>query len=177
MFGRMPVGGPKPAKSDGPPPPKGPPGLRIEHRVGIQAPAEVIWDVVRDLESWSAWNPLYPKASGEIRIGGKLNLTLAVPNQEARDIEVTVLDWVPNEQLHWRLVMLNGFIRTVRYIEIEQLAEASCIVSNGEYFGGLMGPSLGKRLGRDIHRGFREMGEALKAEAERRWLAQGAKAS
>jgi hypothetical protein len=161
---------PTPAKpADGQPAaPKaaGPKGLAIEHRIGVQAPAQVIWDVIYDLDRWSEWNPLYPKAEGVIRIGQALSMTLAIPGQAPRAIQPVVLDWVPGEQLHWKLTLMGGLVKTVRYIEIEQLAEASCIASNGEIFGGLMGPALGKQMGRAIHRGFREMNEALKARAE-----------
>ena len=150
----------------------GPKGLPIEHRIGVQAPPDVIWDVICDLARWSEWNPLYPKAEGTIRIGAALNMTLAVPGQAQRQIQPVVLDWVPGEQLHWKLSLMGGLVKTVRYIEIEQLAEASCIVSNGEIFGGMMGPSAAKRMGRTIHRGFREMNEALKARAEARWQAR-----
>lgn len=168
MFGRMPVGGPKP-QGDRLPKPKAPSGLPIEHRIGIQAPAEVIWSLVYDLESWARWNPVYPKAAGEIRIGSTLDVTLALPGEPPRGINPVILDWVPNEQLHWKLTMLGGLIKTVRYVEIEALAEQSCIISNGEIFGGMMGPGVAKRLGTRIHRGFRQMNEALKAEAERMW--------
>ena len=165
-------GGPRldPApKGSKPPPPKPPPGLRIEHRIGVQAPAEVIWEVISDLKSWSQWNPLYPKAAGEIRIGATLELTLALAGQSPQEIRPTVLEWVPNEQLHWRLSMMGGLVKTTRFFEIESLAEASCIVSNGELFAGLMGPSIGKRLGRSVYRGFAAMDDALKARAELLW--------
>ncbi|RAK58283.1 SRPBCC domain-containing protein [Phenylobacterium deserti] len=144
----------------------------MEHRVGIQAPAEVIWDVIYDLESWDQWNPLYTKASGDIRIGGKLDLTMVLPGQAPRQIQPTVLEWVPHEQLHWRLTMLSGFIVMTRYIEIEALAEESCIVSNGEIIGGMMGGSLAKRTGGALNRSFRDMGEALKARSEEIWRAR-----
>jgi len=165
LFGRG--GTPKAPKSPtGAPPARGPKGVPIENRIGVQASAEDIWRIVADLPSWEAWNPLYPKAAGEIRIGSKLALTLVLPGQPPQEIRPTVLDWVPNEQLHWRLSMLGGLMKTTRYIEIEQLAERSCIVSNGEIFGGLMGPSVARRLGRAIRRGFVAMNEALKARAE-----------
>jgi len=151
------------------PAPKAPAGLRIEHRVGVQAPAEVIWEVISDLKSWESWNKLYPKASGDIRIGSVLEITLVLPGQAPQQIRPTVLEWVPNEQLHWRLIMLGGLVRTIRFFEIESLAEASCIVSNGEIIGGLMGPRLGKRMARTIYRAFAEMDEALKARAEALW--------
>ncbi len=148
------------------PPPKGPSGLRVEDRIGIQAPAEVIWGIIHDLPRWSEWNPTYPQAAGEIRIGETLAVTLALPGQAHQALKPVVVDWIPNEQLHWRLTMMGGLIRTLRYVEIEALGEANSIVSNGEFFGGLMGPSLGKRVGRDVRRGFRAMNEALKARAE-----------
>ncbi len=117
------------------PAPKPPAGLRVEHRIGIQAPAGLIWEVISDLKAWEIWNKLYPKASGDIRIGSVLDVTLALPDQAPRQIKPTVLEWVPNEQLHWRLIMLGGLVKTIRYFEIEALAETSCIVSNGEILG------------------------------------------
>jgi len=154
------------------PPPKAPSGVRIEHRIGVQAPAEVIWEVISDLASWRIWNKLYPKASGEIHIGSVLDLTLALPGQAPQEIKPTVLEWVPHEQLHWRLTMLRGLVRTIRYFEIETLAGAGCIVSNGEIIGGLLGPRVAKQMGRNIHRAFQENNEALKARAEALWQAR-----
>ncbi|MFC3067636.1 SRPBCC domain-containing protein [Phenylobacterium soli] len=171
LFARNVGAGKKDDKKKDAPKAAGPKGFPIEHRIGVQAPAEVIWNIVSDLERWSEWNPLYPKAAGAIRIGSQLTLTLALPGQAQRQIQPVVLEWVPNEQLHWRLTMLGGLVNNVRYIEIEQLAEESCIVSNGEIFGGLMGPTVAKSLGRAVHRGFREMNEALKARAEAHWSA------
>src|ERR1700710_251998 len=142
-----------------PPPPKAPSGLRIEHRVGVQAPAEVIWEVISDLRSWETWCKLYPKASGDIRIGSVLDITLALPGRPVEQIKPTVLEWVPNEQLHWKVTMLGGLVKTTRFLEIESLAEASCIVSNGELFAGVMGPSLAKRMGRSVYRAFVDMDE------------------
>jgi hypothetical protein len=149
-----------------PPPPKPPGGFRVEDRVGIQAPAEVIWSVVQDLATWADWNPTYPRAEGEIRIGAMLSLDLALPGQSVQALQAKVLDWVPNEQLHWQLSLLGGMIKTLRYIEITPLAATGCVVDNGEIFGGLMGPSLGRRMRGPVRRGFLAMNEALKARAE-----------
>jgi hypothetical protein len=162
---------PKKKTATNTPPPPGPKGVPIEHRIGIQAPAEVIWGLVYDLASWASWNPTYPKASGDIHIGSTLVMTLALPGQSPQQIRPVVLEWVPNEQLHWRLSMMGGLVKTTRYIEIEQLAEASCIVANGEIIGGIMGSTAVRRVGGSIRRGFTAMNEALKARAEAQWQA------
>ncbi len=156
-----------------PPPPKPPGGVRIEDRIGVQAPAELIWEIVRDLHLWEEWNPTYTRAVGEVRIGEILTLDLALPGQPVQQIRPRVMEWVPNEQLHWQLKLMGGMIKTVRYIEITSLSEAGCIVDNGEIFGGLMGPSLGKRMGRVVRRGFQAMNEALKARAEAEYQRRG----
>lgn len=154
------------------PPPKPPAGVRIENRIGIQAPAEVIWEVISDLRSWEQWNKLYPKASGQIHIGSVLDLTLALPDQAPQEIKPVVLEWVPNEQLHWKLTMLGGLARTIRYLEIEAIPGAGCIISNGEIFGGFLGPRVAKRMGRNIQRAFLQNNEDLKARAESLWEAR-----
>ena len=157
------------------PAPSSPSGLRIEHRIGIQAPAEVIWDILYDVEHWAEWNPLYVQAAGQIRIGSQLDLTMVIGDEPPMVIHPVVLEWVPNDQIHWRLKMMGGLISTTRFLEIEELDTAACIFSNGEIFGGLMGPSVGKRMGRKIYRAFLAMDEALKERAEAVWRAQGGK--
>ena len=87
-------------------------------------------------------------------------------------IRPKVLEWAPPSQLHWQLTMLGGMIKTLRYIEIDPLAEEACVVDNGELFSGLMGPSLGKRMSGPVRRGFQAMNEALKARAEAEWRAR-----
>jgi hypothetical protein len=140
--------------------------LKLEHRLGVRAPAETLWVILSDIEAWPTWNPLYPKASGTLRMGAALDLEVALPGQPPRALRPVIVDWVPNEQIHWRLSMLAGLVKSTRYLEIEELAPGSCIFSNGEIFDGLLGPSVAKRLAGPIRAGFRAMGEALKARAE-----------
>jgi hypothetical protein len=168
MFGRMPVGGGQQKTGGGAPAPTGPKGVRVEHRIGVQAPAEVIWDIVYDIDNWSAWNPLYPEASGIIRIGQTLEMTVALPDMKPQKARATVLEWVPNEQLHYQTVALGGLVRGTRYVEIEELAPGSCIVANGEIMGGFVGRRLARAVGGKVFKGLRAMNEALKARAEAR---------
>lgn len=155
------------------PAPAGPSGVRVEHRIGVQAPAEVIWDILYDVDHWGEWNPLYVKAAGQIRIGSQLDLTMVLGEGQPSEIHPVILEWVPNDQIHWRLKTMGGLVSTTRFLEIEVLDTASCIFSNGEIFGGLLGPTVAKRAGRKIYRAFAAMDEALKERAEAVWRAQG----
>ena len=143
--------------------------VQIEHRVGINAPAEVIWEVLADVPGWESWNPIYPKAAGQVRFGERLTLTLALPGQAHRVIEPAILDWTPNEAIHWRMSTTGGLVKSTRYLEIEPLSETGCIFCNGEIYGGLLGPTVAQRLHRSLRRGFTALGEALKERAEALW--------
>ncbi len=143
--------------------------VKLEHRVGIQAPAEAIWSVIADIEAWSVWNPIYPKAQGTLRIGSPLALELALEGRKPEVIKPVILDWVPNEQIHWRLTIMGGLVRTTRYFEIEKLSDTGCIFSNGELFDGLLGSMVVRSLRGPIRRGFAAMGEAVKSRVEATW--------
>jgi hypothetical protein len=111
---------------------------------------------------------------GALRIGAQLELDLALPGRPVQVIRPVILDWVPNDQIHWRLTMVGGLVKTTRYIEIEALTETGCIFSNGELFSGLLGPTVARRMARDIRAGFTAMGEAVKARAEAAYAATAA---
>ncbi len=151
--------------------------IKIEHRIGIAAPAEVIWEVLADIPGWTQWNPIYPKAAGKVGYGESLSLTVALPGRAHRQIEAPILDWTPNEAIHWRLTALGGFVQTIRYLEIEKYSEVGCAFSNGEVFAGLAGPYVARNQRRSLKRGFAALGEALKDRAEALWRERGGEAT
>lgn len=139
--------------------------FRIEHRIGVAAPSDVIWSLLSDLEGWSRWNPLYPEVQGRLAIGETLRVTEALPGQPARTISPTVVDWEPPAQILWRH-NTGPMARTVRYLEIEALSETGCVFSNGAFFHGFLGEQAAKSRRPVIYRGYEALGEAMKREAE-----------
>ena len=146
--------------------------LKIEHRIGVQTPASVIWAMISDINGWPAWNPLYPKARGEVQFGAQLELEVALPGENPRVIKPKIRDWTPDEQIIWDLSMLGGMIRTTRYIEIETLENGNCIFSNGEIFQGPGLGLIGKKTRRAIKAGFAAFCEVVCDRAEAAWKAE-----
>ena len=143
--------------------------VKLEHRIGIQAPAEVIWESLINVEGWEAWNPLYPRAAGVVRIGSTLSLDLALPDRPVETITPTILDWAPEDHIHWTTRSRWGLTKTIRYIEIEALSETGCIFSNGEIYRGYLGERYARSNRRAIRAGFASMGEAVQRRAEAAW--------
>jgi len=146
--------------------------LKIEHRVGVQAPAAAIWAFLIDVDGWSRWNPLYPKASGRVGFEARLDLTVALPGEAPREIHPTIVDWTPNEQIIWRLSLLGGLLRSTRYIETETLDNGNVIFSNGEIFEGPLLWMLSRKQRRAIKAGFAAFGDAVRDRAEAAWKAE-----
>lgn len=146
---------------------------RIEHRLGVAAPASVVWSIVQDVERWGEWNPVYSQARGRVAIGERFDLVLTLPGQKPMELPGRVLDWVPNEQLHWRIKLFGGAINVVRYIELEALTEVACVLSNGEVQSGVGVGLVSSKMRRAIRDGLQAMNEALKTRAEAQWRAQG----
>ena len=146
--------------------------FRIEHRIGVAAPADTIWELLADVERWPQWNPLYTQASGKLGIGAALKLRETLPGRPPREFEPVVVDWEPRAQILWRE---NGVLaRTMRYIEIEALTETGCIFANGAFFHGLAGELQAKSQRRAIFEGFEAMGQAVKRLSEQVWRDQSA---
>ena len=151
--------------------------VKIEHRIGIQAPAETIWPMIADIEGWPNWNPLYIRAEGKLAFDSRLTLEVAIPGQKPRIIKPVITDWTPNEQIIWRLSMFGGMLRSTRYIEIESLGEESSIFSNGEIFEGSLLWLLTKAQRKAIKAGFAAFSEAVRDRVEAGWKARNGSAT
>ncbi len=143
---------------------------RVEHRIGVAAPSDVIWEILADLPGWAAWNPLYGRAEGRLLIDARLTLEQRLEGAPPRTLRAQVVDWAPNDQIHWRE---TGPLRTAtRYMEIEKLTEEGCIFSNGVLVDGALSRWDGRRGKARLRAGFAAMGEAMKAQAEGAWAAR-----
>lgn len=143
-------------------------GIRIEHRAGIKATSDAIWDLISDLPGWSRWNPIYPEAAGTIGLGQSLMLQETIPGRAPRRISPQVVDWAPREQLVWKLTATPLLASSLRYFEIEELTPGACVFANGEIFTGVLGEQEARRNRRALKAAFEALSEAVRAEVEPR---------
>lgn len=149
------------------------PTVRIEHRLGIAAPDHVIWEAIADLSQWGSWNPTYPRAEGRLSIGGAIAMDERLPgSKQVKHIEATLVDWVPDAQLVWKLKPAGG-VRTLRFIEIEKLSDVGCIFANGAIMDGWGARFISRHSRFQLRDGLEAMNEAVKLRAEEMWRRSG----
>jgi hypothetical protein len=141
--------------------------FRVQHRVGVAAPASAVWAAISELADWSEWNPLYPKAEGRLAIGSLVELTRDLDGKTERQ-EVRIVDWVPNAQIVWQR-SITLFASSMGYLEIEALSERGCILAAGEIYEGRVGDFIGRKLRRPLREGLVALCEAAKVRAEAGW--------
>jgi hypothetical protein len=67
----------------------------------VDAPSEVVWDILADFERYSEWNPSVPSIAGELREGSTVSLTLAMPGRPSAKVKAQLVDVQPRQRLRW----------------------------------------------------------------------------
>lgn len=147
-------------------------GRCVGHRITIEAPPELVWDFVADFQGWSSWNPFYSDTLGSADEGGTVHFAVHLEGLKPQKNKAQVSKVRPNELLEYRLSSFGGLVKAFRFIEIEELSPIRCRVGNGEILGGPLGPVIARAVGPKVAAGLRDMNEALKAIAERKWRGQ-----
>jgi hypothetical protein len=138
--------------------------------IEIAASPERVWRELTDFASFPEWNPLLRAASGEIREGQQIRVTLNA-GKRAMTIKPRLLRVVPNRELAWRgSLPVPGMFTGEHIFEIlesEPIDGGRVRFRHREKFSGLLVPLLSRMLDGDTRRGFEAMNLALKARAER----------
>jgi hypothetical protein len=139
--------------------------LRTE--IEIQASAERVWQLLTDFPSFPQWNPFIRKASGNIRVGERLEVKLQPSGASAMTFRPTVRKVEPNREFRWLgHLLVRGLFDGEHCFTIEPLGESRVRFTQREVFTGLLVPLFARGLDTDTRRGFEEMNQALKTRAE-----------
>lgn len=139
----------------------------LRSEITIDAPAELVWDTLTNLDSFHEWNPFVRRAAGEVKEGAKLNVYLKAPGGMGMSFKPRVVRVEPNREFRWPgHLVLPGFFDGEHIFEIEPDGDASCRFVQREEFRGLLVPLMLLMIRKATERGFNEMNQALKARVE-----------
>ena len=133
----------------------------------IRSSAESVWAELVDLEAYSEWNPFVVQASGQVVVGGKLEVRIQPPGKSAMTFKPTVTKVAKNQELRWLgRLLLPGAFDGEHIFEIFPHDESSVRLVQRENFKGLLVPLLWNDLDRNTRAGCIAMNEALKQRVE-----------
>jgi hypothetical protein len=132
----------------------------------IDAPAEQVWKIISDLAAYAEWNPFIVRASGEVRPGTRLDITITAPGMKPVSFKPRVLDLEPGHLVRWKgEYKVPGLFDGRHALIVDALDDSRSRFTTHEEVSGILLPFLGKVMAASQH-GFEEMARALKARAE-----------
>lgn len=135
--------------------------------IEIDAGAQRVWGLLTDLPSYSKWNPVIRRASGELRPGARLSLRFAPAGRKGRSFRPKLLVVEPNRELRWKgNPGVPLLFESEHFFIIGGKPDEKSRLEHGIVYYGLFVPLVGKRLERATRGPFEEMNRALKERAE-----------
>ncbi|HYR01651.1 MAG TPA: SRPBCC domain-containing protein [Casimicrobiaceae bacterium] len=137
----------------------------IDTEIGIDAPAQRVWDVLVDFAEYPRWNPFLLSVAGTPMPGRRIRFWFELPRGFRAPACATVLRAEPEKELRWA-GSVPGLFRAEHYFVIERASATGLRFRHGEIFSGLLLPLVWpvlRRRGREVHDA---MNRALKERVE-----------
>ena len=149
---------------------------QIRTEIEIEAPPEIVWEIITDTDKYPEWNPYHTKvvrltnaSSYETpKLHDKMQVFIHKPNGKKLDLKVSVLEIEKLKRFYWGGGLPLIFKGEHRFI-LKPVNSCTTKFHQDEDFWGAALPFV--PLGPiDIEKGYRLMNEALKTRAETQFL-------
>ncbi|MCB0510754.1 MAG: SRPBCC domain-containing protein [Chitinophagales bacterium] len=142
----------------------------IESRIEINAPKDLVWQVLLDLDAYPLWNPFTPKVECSWKIGSDVVLHVDMKQNQKIQIQKETLLWLKEgESLAWGITS-NFPVRTERAQILSALSDTKTNYYTYDKFWGLLVPLVIFLYGKNIQAGFDAIALGLKKRAEELYL-------
>ncbi|CAN5705223.1 hypothetical protein BH23CHL7_BH23CHL7_20790 [soil metagenome] len=139
----------------------------IRSSIEIDAPLELVWQVLTDFASYPEWNPIVRRLQGKPRAGGRVTITSQPPGARALVHRPRILSWEPPHELRWRTTVLSQRLFTGEHgFRLEANGGGRVRFVQDETFRGLLVPIYSRLRLSATRRGFSQLNEALRERAE-----------
>ena len=141
----------------------------LHTEITIDAPAEIVWHVLTDLEGYAEWNPFVVASGGHLAVGERLTNRMSRGGDKTMTFRPTVTELDEGRTFEWlgRLGLPGIFDGRHRF-ELRAIDDRTTSLTHSEYFAGILVRFMKKSLDTQTVAGFEAMNEALKERAEAR---------
>lgn len=132
----------------------------------INAPAELVWDILLDFDNYGEWNLFCPSVKGEPVVGAALEMQVDLGNGLQQQVEyVTRVE--PCHTITWSMENKPGDpVHADRTQRITPIDEGSCRYVSVDEFSGEFVPQMMEAMAEVVELGFNRCAEGLKKRAE-----------
>jgi hypothetical protein len=139
---------------------------RVATSITIAAPPDRVWQVLTDFATYGDWNPFIRAASGDLALGGRLEVAILPPGGRAMVFKPVVTALRPNQIFRWKgRLFLPGLFEGDHQFRLTA-TPGGTVFDHEERFTGLLPAVMGDEAFARIERGFTLMNEALRQRAD-----------
>lgn len=133
--------------------------------ITINAPVDSVWNEFSRFSEYPGWNPFIKKISGDMKVGGKIDITIQPKGGNPVDFNPTVLIYKEKSVVQWEGKLFVPGIFTGRHTFIlVSLDKDKTRFIQKEDFNGILVPFI--NLDSTLE-GFKEMNSLLKSRVEK----------
>jgi hypothetical protein len=111
----------------------------VETRFSVPQSPDQVWSVLIDFASYARWNSFLREASGEVRVGKKLTITLYSSSGIKMSFKPRLLVIDKDRELRWMgHLIVNGLFDGEHYWVLSRNANCGTDIIHGENFKGLL---------------------------------------
>src|SRR5262245_39158653 len=143
--------------------------ITISTTVEIDAPKQLVWDVLTDFSAYREWNP-YMEIEGTLRGGTKLTVHMGADRGRGRGMvfKPAVLAATPDEELRWLGKLgLGGIVDGEHFFILDRNADRTTHLTHGERYSGALVALAKPFLNEERNRaGYEAFNQVLKQRVE-----------
>jgi len=137
----------------------------IVTQIEIDAPPDVVWEVLTDFDAYPEWNPALVGMTGELEVGNTLRFSTDA-SDDALTFEPVVQEVRQGEHLRWEgHLIVPGLFDGEHAFVLDPLPNGGTRLTQSESFRGLTVPFLTGWLEENTRPDFLAMNEALRDRA------------
>jgi uncharacterized protein YndB with AHSA1/START domain len=147
---------------------------QIRFELDVDAPADVVWEVVSNVSRYAEWNPFVIRASSTCEVGAPIRMKVRLFTSFAQSQTEEITEFIAPERICWGLTGGGSAALRSRRCQVVSPDGPSRSRYISEFqLSGWFAPVVMGLMGRRLEAGFRGMSDAVKARAEQLYRTRG----
>ncbi|MEC3956473.1 SRPBCC domain-containing protein [Nocardia sp. CDC153] len=139
----------------------------IDKTVEIDAPAELVWQVLTDVDKYGEWNPFCLECKTTLEPGSPIDMKVRLVGPKPKKQREFIRTHTPGKEFSYNMKPLPlGLLSSERSHTVTTLEDGRTRYFSHFQLNGALAPAVSGLLGRALTTGFIDMTDAVKARAE-----------
>ncbi|MFQ6394996.1 SRPBCC family protein [Nocardia sp. KC 131] len=139
----------------------------IDASVDIDAPVELVWEVITDLARYGEWNPFVPECRSTLVPGEPIDMLVQVSGAKPRRQREWIRSNTPGHELSYSMKPVPlGALHSLRSHTVTALEDNRTRYESHFELAGWLQPVVSAALGKNLQRGFTGMTAGIRKQAE-----------